>query len=109
MVDENDAVTTGLLTGVRYVKDNRLLPRGFDKATHEWDIAVYGAAADDWDFTGGSDLVRYAVDVTDANGPFPAENSSNESDTVNAEPQDDENTRSGNTSRQPFGSRGYSR
>ena len=47
MVDENDAVTTGLLTGVRYVKDNRLLPRGFDKATHEWDIAVYGAAADD--------------------------------------------------------------
>ena len=25
MVDENDVVTTGLLTGVRYIKDNRRL------------------------------------------------------------------------------------
>ena len=40
MVDENGAVTTGLLTGVRYVKDNRLLPRGFDKTTPEWSVAV---------------------------------------------------------------------
>ena len=33
MVDQAGAVTTGLLTAVRYVKDNRLLPRGFDKRT----------------------------------------------------------------------------
>jgi hypothetical protein len=31
--DENGHVTTGLLTGVRYLKDNRLLPDGFDKQT----------------------------------------------------------------------------
>ena len=31
LVDSTDAVTTGLLHGVRYVKDNRLLPTGFDK------------------------------------------------------------------------------
>ena len=29
--DENGHVTTGLLAGVRYLKDNRLLPDGFDK------------------------------------------------------------------------------
>ena len=30
--DSNGAPTTGLLSAVRYLKDNRLLPRGFDKA-----------------------------------------------------------------------------
>ena len=33
MVDLKGTPTTGLLQGVRYVKDNRLLPRGFDKST----------------------------------------------------------------------------
>ena len=70
MVDENGAVTTGLLTGVRYAKDNRLLPRGFDKTTAEWNIAVYGTAAEDSDFAGGSDRVRYLIDVEGASGPF---------------------------------------
>ena len=37
--------TTGLLTATAYLKDNRLLPRGFDKATAAADIAVVGAAA----------------------------------------------------------------
>ena len=32
MVDAGGRVTTGLLSGVRYAKDNRLLPRGLDKA-----------------------------------------------------------------------------
>jgi hypothetical protein len=61
MVDSRDAVTTGLLKGVRFIKDNRLLPRGFDKRTAEPDFAVRGAAADDADFVGGGDRVRYRV------------------------------------------------
>ena len=63
MVGEDDVVTTGLLTGVRYIKDNRLLPRGFDSAAAVWDVAVAGVAASDPDFAGGVDQVRYAVDV----------------------------------------------
>jgi hypothetical protein len=68
--DVNGGVTTGLLTGVRYLKDNRLPPRGFDKRTAEHDIAVVGAALDDPDFAAASDRVRYSVPVGDAQGPF---------------------------------------
>jgi hypothetical protein len=68
--DVNGGVTTGLLTGVRYLKDNRLLPRGFDKRTAEPDVAVHGAALDDADFVGASDRVRYSVAVGDARAPF---------------------------------------
>jgi hypothetical protein len=71
--DATGAVTTGLLSGVRYLKDNRLLPRGFDKATAEADIAVHGDAATDPDFVGGGDRVRYSVAVTAADGPFEVE------------------------------------
>jgi cytochrome c551/c552 len=73
MVDARGAVTTGLLHGVRYVKDNRLLPRGFDKTTAEADIRVHGAAAEDADFTGDGDRVRYMVRLGDATGPFTIE------------------------------------
>jgi hypothetical protein len=68
--DVNGGVTTGLLTGVRYLKDNRLLPRGFDKRTAEPDVAVHGSALDDADFVGASDRVRYSVAVGNARGPF---------------------------------------
>lgn len=54
------AVTTGLLAATQYLKDNRLLPRGFDKATAPPDVRVRGAAAGDADFLPESDLVRYA-------------------------------------------------
>jgi hypothetical protein len=74
MVDRRDAVTTGLLHGVRYVKDNRLLPRGFDKATAEPDIAVHGSAAADADFTAGRDRVRYRIEFPDSvSGPLSVE------------------------------------
>jgi hypothetical protein len=61
MADTTGSVTTGLLRGVRYLKDNRLLPQGFGKTTAPADVAVVGAAAEDGDFVGGSDRVRYSV------------------------------------------------
>jgi hypothetical protein len=67
------AITTGLLRAQGYRKDNRLLPTGFDKGTADADFGVYGAAADDGDFQGGGDRVRYAIDVGDASGPFTVE------------------------------------
>ena len=70
MVGSNGAPTTGLLSGVRYVKDNRLLPEGFDKASAPADVAVHGDAASDADFRAGSDRVRYVVTTGTAQGPF---------------------------------------
>ena len=55
---------------MRYVKDNRLLPRGFDKRTADKDVAVHGDAEADADFVGGGDQVRYSVAVGEAQGPF---------------------------------------
>jgi hypothetical protein len=63
LADETGQVTTGLLLAVSYVKDNRLLPRGFDKRTASRDIAVNGAALEDDNFTGGSDRIEYRVDI----------------------------------------------
>lgn len=71
-VDSDDfrgRVTTGLVYGVEYLKDNRVLPRGFDKATAGPDIAVHGDAAVDPDFAAPGDRVRYEVDVGEAAGP----------------------------------------
>jgi hypothetical protein len=70
--DVNGQVTTGLLNGVRYLKDNRLLPSGFDKRTAEPDIAVQGDAADDPAFTGGRARVRYSIPVQ-GESPFAVE------------------------------------
>ncbi len=73
MVGPDSAVTTGLLTAVRFIKDNRLLPRGFDKNRAIEDIAVRGAAAEDPDFVESGDVVRYSVDLGGAKGPFVVE------------------------------------
>ena len=70
MSDSNGRPTTGLLTAVRYLKDNRLVPRGFDKSTADPWIAVVGAAAGDADFGDSGDRVRYAIEVDQAAGPF---------------------------------------
>ena len=73
MSDPEGRPTTGLLTAVRYLKDNRLLPEGFDRAAAGEDAAVLGQAALDPDFTGGSDRIRYRVDLAGQNGPFSVE------------------------------------
>ena len=57
--DRASVPTTGLLTATQYLKDNRLLPRGFDKATAPAEVGVFGGAAGDADFTGDGDRVRY--------------------------------------------------
>jgi hypothetical protein len=61
--DRSGIPTTGLLTATQYLKDNRLLPRGFDKTTADPEIGVHGAAAADADFTSAGDRIRYAVEV----------------------------------------------
>ncbi|PYT28808.1 MAG: hypothetical protein DMG57_13565 [Acidobacteria bacterium] len=71
--DENGHVTTGLLTGVGYLKDNRLLPDGFDKQTADKDVAVIGDAFNDPGFTGGSHRIRYWAPLGAAAGPFTIE------------------------------------
>jgi mono/diheme cytochrome c family protein len=71
--DENGQVTTGLLKGVRYLKDNRLLPDGFDKRTADSDIAVVGDALNDPAFVGGGHRVRYSAALGSAAGPFTIE------------------------------------
>ena len=66
MADSSGAPTTGLLRGVRFVKDNRLLPEGFDKRAADADIAVHGEALDDETFGAGGDRVMFDVDVSGA-------------------------------------------
>jgi hypothetical protein len=69
--DPKGRPTTGLLTATQYLKDNRLLPRGFDKATAHADVGVYGGARQDADFTAEGDRVRYRVPLaSSAPGPF---------------------------------------
>ncbi len=63
MGDPASRPTTGLLSAVKYLKDNRLLPRGFDKQTAAAEIAVVGDAAADASFAGGSDRLLYRVRI----------------------------------------------
>ena len=71
--DSQGKVTTGLLHAVGYLKDNRLLPRGFEKGTAIKDIAVVGEAANDPGFTDSGSSVRYLVSTRNATGPFKVE------------------------------------
>jgi len=65
-----DKVTTVLLSAVRYIKDNRLLPEGFDKASAGEDFAVNGRADEDENFTGGEDSISYLVSLKGAKRPI---------------------------------------
>jgi hypothetical protein len=73
MGTDTRAVTTGLLSAVSYLKDNRVLPRGFDKRTAPGDAAVHGEALADEDFGAGEDRVRYSIDVGAVPGPLTIE------------------------------------
>jgi hypothetical protein len=58
--DEGE-VTTNLLKAATYLKDNRLLPAGFDKTAAPPEVGVSGDALTDANFLGGSDQVTYQV------------------------------------------------
>ncbi len=73
MADPEGRVTTGLIRAIRFIKDNRILPRGFEKAAASHDIAVQGRARQDEDFQGSGDTIRYAVRVDRARKPFTVE------------------------------------
>jgi hypothetical protein len=73
MGDQAGIPTTGLLTALRYLKDNRLLPHGFNKQTADPEIVPHGGAVEDPDFVGGGDRVKYSVDLNNAQGPFTME------------------------------------
>jgi hypothetical protein len=62
--------TTGLLTALGFLKDNRLLPHGFDKRTANKDVAVHGAAETDADFAEGGDVIRYSIAAGGGQEPF---------------------------------------
>jgi hypothetical protein len=70
MSDSGGRPTTGLLGAVRYLKDNRLLPKGFAKSLADPSIAVVGEAREDADFNDDGDRIRYAIDVRAADGPY---------------------------------------
>ena len=73
MVDGDGSVTTGLMSAERWVKDNRILPDGFDNAAADARVQPIGGATTDPDFTAGSDMVRYSVAVDPETGPFTLE------------------------------------
>ena len=73
MADVNDQATYTLLRGAYYLKDNRLLPKGFEKATAVDDIRVSGAAMADVNFIGGSDRVTYRIDTSGYEGELTIE------------------------------------
>lgn len=70
MENTDGELTYTLLRGAGYIKDNRLLPAGFDKTTAPIDITVYGQAADDENFIGAADQITYQIDTTGFSGPF---------------------------------------
>lgn len=63
MGNTDDEVNFTLLRSAKYLKDNRLTPKGFDKSNVPDDVAVKGQAADDPDFNLGSDDIVYRFPV----------------------------------------------
>ncbi len=70
MEDSLGRPTWSLLAGAVYLKDNRLLPRGWDPGHASAEVIGAIGTAGDEDFVGGVDRVRYAVAAPAARGPF---------------------------------------
>lgn len=61
MGNSDSAVTHTLLRATHYLKENRLLPSGFNKLGASDDVKVSGAAFDDANFQAASDTLNYNV------------------------------------------------
>jgi len=60
MADTDGNMTYTFMQASRYLKDNRILPKGF-KSTTPANAQPYGEAVNDIDFVGGSDTVNYEI------------------------------------------------
>ena len=69
-MDVSNNLTTGLLSAASYLKDNRLLPTGFNVVDAPDDISPKGLASADENFIGGMDDVSYIIDVSHSDGPY---------------------------------------
>ena len=69
MADKNGAETFTLLRVRTYLKDNRLLPRGWVAEHSDAAATAPVGVVDADDFQGGQDVVVYEVQV-DGDGPF---------------------------------------
>ncbi len=61
MVSKDGRATRTLLEASDYIKDNRILPEGYEKSRAHPDTLVRGFAASDTNFVGGRDEVTYIV------------------------------------------------
>lgn len=73
MVNSDGQVTTQLLRGAQFIKDNRLLPAGFRPNPDIPEVDAQGEAAQDPDFVAGADTLSLQIDVSQAQGPFTLE------------------------------------
>jgi hypothetical protein len=64
MADKNDQTTFTLLRGARYLKDNRLLPRGWQSKHPDAAATMPAGVAESDDFGAGEDSLLYDVPVT---------------------------------------------
>ncbi|MEZ4383636.1 MAG: multiheme c-type cytochrome [Nannocystaceae bacterium] len=62
-----------LLQGTAYLKDNRLLPKGWDPGHPDAPQVAPAGVDGDADFTGGGDVTRYRVAAPAAAGPYTVE------------------------------------
>lgn len=65
MADTDGKQTYTFMQASRYLKDNRILPKGF-KNTAPANAQAYGEALNDSNFVGGSDTVDYELSLPDA-------------------------------------------
>ena len=73
MADAAGEPTWLLLRGARYLKDDRLLPRGWSATHADAEHTAPAGVAGDEDFTGGSDGLLLELPVPDAAGPLRVE------------------------------------